>query len=172
MLGDHAPGDELRITDHLGDRIDRPHNHSRGGEEFDQRVARLLGSPLGDQLVELVLVLATRTVCGETGVGAEFGPAHRRAQPGEHGVLIRADDNKRAVSGGVDVRRRDAGQPGARGPTDHATLVVIGDRRFLDRQACLVQSRVDDLALPGDGAAVQRCESAVHGEHPCQGVAQ
>ena len=72
----------------------------------------------------------------------------------------------------IDVRRRDALQPGARRAADHAADVVVGDGGFLDGQTGFGQRGVDDLAFAGDGAPVQRGQCALRGEHPGQAVTQ
>ncbi len=106
-----------------------------------------LGRPRADDLVELVLVAAAGAVGGEPVVGGQLRAAHRLAQPGEHGVLVGGDHHPGAVGAAVDVRRRDALQPGARRSAHHAADVVVGDRGFLYRQTGFGQRDVDHLAI-------------------------
>ncbi len=131
-----------------------------------------LRGPVADDLVQLVLIAAARHVVGEPVVGGQLGLAHRRAQPAEHGVLVGGDHHPAAVGGAVDVRRRDALQPGARRAAHHAADVVVGDGGFLDGQTGFGERGVDDLTLTGDGAPVQRGQCALGGEHAGQAVAQ
>ena len=56
--------------------------------------------------------------------------------------------------------------------SDHTADVVIGNGRLLDGQTGLDQRNIDDLALAGEGAAVQRGQCALGGEHAGQGVAE
>ncbi len=58
------------------------------------------------------------------------------------------------------------------GPRTTPPGVVIGNRGFLYRQARFGQRDVDDLAVPGDAAAVQRGQRPLGAEHAGQAVAQ
>ena len=129
------------------------------------------GRPLGDQAVELVLVLPPGPVGGVAGVVGQLGAAHGPGQAAEHHVVVGGDEDHLAVGGGVHVGRGDVGQhrPGAL--PDVAGGGVLGDQRLHHGQDRLIDGRVDHLAPPGPLPVVQGGERAQAGEDGGQGVA-
>ena len=172
MLHQHASGEQLRIAHHLGNGIDRAGDHARGAEGGDDVTGLACFRPVADDRVDFVLVSAAGKVVDETFVGRQLRLVHRRAQPTEDAVLVGRDHHPTVVGGPVNVRRRETLQSGARGPANDAADVVVGDGGLLHGQAGLDQRDVNDLALPGEGAAVQRGERTLGGEHAGQGVAE
>ena len=134
----------------------------------------VLRRPLGDDALDLLLVLAAREMRREARVVGELGTAHRLAQPAEDAVLVRGDDHPEVVARPEDVRRRDALQVGARRLADDAEPVVLRHGALEQRERRLHQRDVDDLAaaVAEHVAVVERGEDALHGEHRRERVAE
>src|SRR5215211_4979673 len=84
--------------------------------------------PVGDQCVQLFLVLAAGVVgCVPCALGP-LGMAERFGEPSEDGVGVSADHDVVSVAGRVGVRRRHEGQDGPCATADMARERVLRNR--------------------------------------------
>ena len=134
----------------------------------------VLRRPVGDDALDLLLVLAPRDVRREARVVGQLGTAHRVAQPAEDAVLVRGDHHPQVVARPEDVRRRDALQVRAHRLTDDAEPVVLRHGALEQRERRLHQRDVDDLPAPvaEHVAVVERRQDALDGEHRGERVAE
>jgi len=94
---------KLRVGQHLGRTVDAPGRDPVPFERGEQVGRRQGGGPRRDVCVELRLVFAARGVVHVARILRQRLLAHRRAQAGEHRVLVRADQDHLAVARRVDV---------------------------------------------------------------------
>ena len=174
VLEQHVAGPELLVLEDVGDRVDRPADHAGLVEHRSISAAVVAAGPLGDDALDLLLVLAAREVGREPRRLRELRPAHRLAEAAEDLVGVRGDHDPLAVARLEDVRGRDALQPGPAGAADDPEPVVLGNHALEQREAGLHQRDVDHLAAAAAErvAPVERGEDALRREHPGERVAE
>ena len=130
--------------------------------------------PLGDDPLDLLLVLPAREVRGEALVVGQLGRAHRRAEPPEDVVGVRRDHHPLAVPRQEDVRGGDPLEPGPARPADDPETVVLGHGALEEREARLEQRDVDHLSASTAERVppVEGGKDALRREHARQRVAE
>ena len=159
---------EVRIGEHFRRAVDAPR---RDAVLFHQTFECLSvdgASPVGDEIIKLLLVLSPCGVRLVAHILGERGAAHRLAQSFEHTVLVGADDQHQIIFGRINVGRRDVGQDCSRPLADVVALLIFGNERLHHRQHGLVDRAVDNLPAPGARARVHRH----HGAERCIGGRQ
>ena len=162
------------VLEDVRDRVDRAADDA-GGVQGRVDLGRVpLGRPLADDALDLVLVLSPRQVGRELRIGGQLGPPHRLAEPPEHLVRVRRDDDPLAVARLEDVRGRDALQIRPLRLADDLEPVVLRHHALEHREARLEQGDVDHLA-PAEAERVALVESgqdALSREHTGERVAE
>src|SRR5262249_37737253 len=97
MLDQHLARLELRVFEDVGDRVDRATDHARFVHDAVDLGGRPRRRPLGDDPLDLLLVLAARDVGGEARVVGELRLPDRGAEAGEAVVRGRRDQDALAV---------------------------------------------------------------------------
>jgi hypothetical protein len=96
VLEEHLAGLVLRILEDVGDRVDRAADHPGLVQDAVDLGRVVPGGPLGDDALDLVLIVPPREVRGDAGVVGELGTTDRVAEPSEHVVGVGRDHVQRA----------------------------------------------------------------------------
>ena len=167
VLDQHVACTELRILEDVGDGVDRTADHAGVVEDAVDLGGIVQQRPVGDDALDLLLVVAARDVRCEPLVVGELRSVDRVAEPAEDVVGIGRDHHPLAVARLEDVRRRDPLQVRPLRPAHDAEPVVLGHRALEQREGRLHQGDVHDLAEPApEGVTpVERGEDTLGREH-------
>src|SRR5690606_32261289 len=144
----HAPGDELRVGEHVGDAVDLAHRHIGRAHDLERLVDGTGAAPGLDGAIDFFDPAGAAVVARQLRVVGQVVAADGAHQAVEDGVAIARDDHVLAVARSVGIGWHDAGQRPAGAFAHDAGHVVLGHQAFHQVEYRLVQRHIHHLALP------------------------
>ena len=174
MLDQHVACTELRILEDVGDRVDRAADHAGVVEDAVDLGGVVHARPVGDDPLDLLLVVAARDVGAKRSSSASSGRSIASQSRRKTLSALAAITIHLLVARPEDVGRRDPLQIRPLRPADDSEPVVLGHRALEQREGRLHQRDVHDLAEPAaDGVTpVERSEDSLGREHAGERVAE
>src|SRR5690606_6858574 len=138
----HAPGDELRVGEHVGHAVDLAHGHVGRAHDLERLIDGPRGAPGLDGAIDFVDSPGAAVVARQLRVVGQVVAADGAHQAVEDGVAVARDDHVLAVARGVGIGWHDAGQGATGAFAHHAGHVVFGHQAFHQVEYRLVQRHI------------------------------